>query len=63
LQEHLYAPASIVSEPRILEMYDKHLSEPIITDTIENANNIVRAVSKIISKDSVKILPTKDGKY
>jgi hypothetical protein len=44
-------------------MYDKHLSEPIITDTIENANNIVRAVSKIISKDSVKILPTKDGKY
>ena len=63
LQEHLYAPASVVSEPRILEIYDKHLSKPIITDTIESANSIVRAISKIISKDSVKILPTKDGKY
>lgn len=63
LQEHLYAPASVVYSQKILDIYDKVYAKPIIVPTREQANNVVSNAAKLFDRNSIKVVETNNGKY
>lgn len=63
LQEHLYAPASVVNSQKQIDIYNEKFSKPIVVNTIEAANNIINKAAKYFDRNSIKAVETLDGKY
>jgi len=59
----LYGEETIISDPKVLEIYEKVFSKPFITSDRTQAIQAANAAAKYFENKSIKIRETKDGQY
>lgn len=63
LQEHYYAPASVVSNNNVIKLWEKQYNKPIVVETLREANGVKQIASSYFDPNSITIKETNDGKY
>ena len=63
LEKALYGEETIISDPKVLEIYEKVFSKPFITSDITQAMQAANEAAKYFENKSIKIRETKDGQY